>query len=81
VCRSRKIFRNEIRDILESCNIVEDGNDVSKLHTKQLLILKPISQHCHSFVIGVGECKWYATFLIFYFIYPGVNNCKDISKD
>ena len=32
-------FRNEIRKKLESCGIVEDGNDASKLYKKQLFKL------------------------------------------
>jgi hypothetical protein len=65
----------------------EDRNDPSKLYKKELLTLKPrIYPDYHhnddnSKVIEIGGFKWYSTFLIFYFIYSRVNNCKDISKD
>jgi len=76
VRRLRITFRNEIRDLLESHNIVEDGNNVSKLYKKTFLTIKPISGY--SVLIELGEYKWYATFLIFYFIiYSRVNNCED----
>jgi hypothetical protein len=72
--------RNRIRKILESKVVEEDGCDASKLYIKKLLILNPIARYEDSAVIEVGEYKWYSTFLIFYFIYSRVNNCKDISK-
>jgi hypothetical protein len=65
------IFRNEIRDLLESDNIVEDGDDVSKLYKKTLVTLNTLNtvSGYDSSLIELGEYKWYATFLIFYFIY------------
>ena len=60
------VFRNEIRKNLESHNIVEDGNDASKLYKKTSLTLNTDSD---SSLIELGEYKWYATFLIFYYIY------------
>ncbi|XP_039685484.1 TNF receptor-associated factor homolog 1b isoform X4 [Medicago truncatula] len=61
VRRLRITFRNVIRDLLESHNIVEDGNNVSKLYTKTLLTLKPISGY-DSLLIELGEYKW--TFMV-----------------
>ena len=75
-------LRNEIRKNLEDFVVEEeDGNDASKLYKKESLTLKPIYLDDDSKFIELGEYKWYSTFLIFYFIYSRVNNCKDISKD
>ncbi|XP_039688576.1 TNF receptor-associated factor homolog 1a-like [Medicago truncatula] len=65
VCSSRIIFRNEIRDLLKSHDIVEDYNDASKLYIKELLTLKPISGCNVSSVIKLGEYKW--TFIAHWF--------------
>jgi DNA-directed RNA polymerase delta subunit len=61
----RNIFRNKIRENLKFHNIV---NDVSKLYKKTVFTLNTDSG-LDSSLIELGEYKWYATFLIFYYIY------------
>ena len=68
------------RDIRNLVNFdEEDRTDYKKESFKLKLTPKRdgVDHDYKTKVIEIGEFKWYSTFLIFYFIYSRVNNCKD----